>query len=92
LEAARFNKKRQLVAATADYESDKSIGLVGDQKFEQWIYRNAPAYTTADQFFQAMSAAYQNVYAMAYGPLAAKKLKDEAKLNSATNGVTPMPG
>jgi hypothetical protein len=87
-----MGKSKQLQLALADFKQQQDAGLTGSQTFAQWVPGNAISYNMVVQNYKAKAAAYQKAFKNAYGPLAAQKLDDEAKLEKAQDTITPSVG
>jgi len=92
MNAAQAGKSIQLKRALADFKEMQDAGMIGLQTFAQWAPGNAAGYTVAVQAYKAKAAAYQKAVSNAYGPLAAQKLDDEAKLEKALDNLSPFKG
>jgi len=92
MNAAQAGKSIQFKLAQTDFKELQAGGMTGSQTFAQWVPGNAVGYTVAVQAYKAKVAAYQKAISNAYGPLAAQKLDDEAKLEQALDNLKPAIG
>jgi hypothetical protein len=76
----------------ADFKEQQDAGMTGSQTFPQWVPGNAAGYNMAVEACKETEAAYQKACENAYGPLAAQKMDDEAKLQKAQDTITPNVG